>query len=543
MDMDKRAGADKPLVDFSVMGLVAESAPGGITWDKFFDAFIQQMPVAAYRCDAAGYLRSFNRQAQKIWGRTPKIGVDLWCGSWRASRKDGTNLTVDNAPLALLLRNDQVEDSEEITVMRPDGTYSIVKSCPQLIRNTAGMVVGGINILIDITAQKKHETEILASEERLRMAVTTVEVGSWEYNPGTGIVHCDARTRELFGFEPNEWIDITRVLDTIAEPDRLRIIQEVKHALEPDMKGNFDITCSMVNQSTGRKRYIRGKGQAFTEKSGKVVRVLGIAMDITQDAVDRNELEQKVAEKTRELRRTIAQLERSNHELEQFAYIASHDLQEPLRKIQTFCSIIELRSRGDAVLENYLGKISSSAGRLSKLIDDVLSYSRLSHDRDGVTSTDLGKEVDTIISDFEVLIREKNAVLKVGILPIVKGIPHQLRQLFTHLLSNALKFTRESPEITISSLAVSTQDVKNYRLSPKVAYTQVRFQDNGIGFDQKYSERIFLIFQRLHSEKATLGTGIGLALCRKIVDNHNGVIVAESERNVGTTFKIFLPLY
>lgn len=543
MKMDLVIADNKPILDFSALGLVADSAPGGITWDTFFDAFIQQMPVAAYRCDAAGFLRSYNQQALKIWGRTPKIGADLWCGSWKASHKDGTNVTFDSAPLAQLLTRGKNSDGDEITVMRPDGSFSIIKPCPQVIRNPSGIIIGGINILIDITAQKKYETEILASEERLRMAVTTVEVGSWEYNPASGIVNCDVRTRELLGFTPTEWIDLPRLLETIAAPDKLRVIQEVKHALDPAVKGNFDITCRVINRKTGRTSYIRGKGQAFTEKPGHIVRVLGIVMDITQQAVAKNELEQKVADKTKELRQTISQLERSNHELEQFAYIASHDLQEPLRKIQTFCSIIDRRTNGDPVLENYVAKIDSSAGRLSRLIGDVLDYSTLSHEQGGFTNTDLGKELDTIISDFEVLIREKKANVTTGLLPIIKGIPHQLRQLFSNLLSNSLKFSADEPDISITSEPVTEEHLASYNLNPRQAYTLIRFRDNGIGFDQKYAERIFLIFQRLHSEKTTLGTGIGLALCRKIVDNHHGIIVAESEQGIGTTIKIFLPVF
>jgi light-regulated signal transduction histidine kinase (bacteriophytochrome) len=225
------------------------------------------------------------------------------------------------------------------------------------------------------------------------------------------------------------------------------------------------------------------------------------------------------------------ELEKSNKELESFNYVASHDLQEPLRKIQTFLSMITQRREDPAAVRAYMDKISSSAERMSNLIQDVLTYSRLSVDNQFV-KTDLNRIIDNVASDYELLISEKGAVINRDDLPAITAMPLQMHQLFSNLISNSLKYNEGKPVITISSRKLDT--------TPPMA--EITLGDNGIGFDPQYSNQIFELFKRLHGKSEYSGTGIGLSICKKIVEQHHGTIEASSNQGSGALFTIRLPL-
>lgn len=257
------------------------------------------------------------------------------------------------------------------------------------------------------------------------------------------------------------------------------------------------------------------------------------AIDILQHSAE--ELEKKVEERT-------AELLRKNSELEQFAYIASHDLQEPLRKIRTFSELLQKSLQTGAPANNYFEKIQSSAARMTQLIKDVLDYSRLSNMEEQFVATDLNSILQQVKTDFELLIEQKQAVIKDNNLPVIKGIPLQLQQLFTNLIGNSLKFSEKQPVITITGTPLSESEIPFYPgLKPEVPYIKLEFSDNGIGFEQQFSERIFAIFQRLNERRVYAGTGIGLALCKKIVENHHGTIKANGRPNEGAVFTVILP--
>lgn len=264
----------------------------------------------------------------------------------------------------------------------------------------------------------------------------------------------------------------------------------------------------------------------------RITRLHNHAVEILQQSAQ--DLEQKVDERT-------AELLRKNNELEQFAYIASHDLQEPLRKIRTFSELLQNSMQGNGTQVNhYFEKIQSSAARMTALIKDVLEYSRLSDPDARFVDTDLQAILKNTLTDFELLIEQKGALIQCDALPVVKGIPLQLQQLFTNLIGNSLKFSDKDPLIKISVAAVSEEDVPGELLKEQ-EYIKLTFQDNGIGFEQQFSDRIFTIFQRLNDKKTYAGTGIGLALCKKIVENHHGLIQAEGELQKGATFTVYLP--
>jgi PAS domain S-box-containing protein len=256
---------------------------------------------------------------------------------------------------------------------------------------------------------------------------------------------------------------------------------------------------------------------------------------VTRDLTERKESEDR-------LRNYAKELESQNHELEQFAYVASHDLQEPLRKIQTFSDIIHKNLQNPEIMGKYLEKVDSSAKRMSELITSVLNYSRLSKEGHQTTQVPLDRILKNVTQDFELLIQEKNAVIESEPLPVVKGIPLHLNQLFANLISNSLKFSQRNPIIKISARPVRREQVLNNPSNLEgTDYIEVVFKDNGIGFEQQFETQIFTMFQRLHGKHEYSGTGIGLAVCKKIMEHHDGYITARSEEGKGATFYVYFP--
>ena len=240
----------------------------------------------------------------------------------------------------------------------------------------------------------------------------------------------------------------------------------------------------------------------------------------------------------RELESANSKLIFKNKELEQFAYIASHDLQEPLRKIMIMLSRAGEHLSEEEKKKFYFDRITISATRLSDLITDVLNYSRIDNNKQVFEPVDLNEIAEEILVDLSMIIEEKNAVITIESLPSVLGLNTQLRQLFYNLVNNALKFNTELPVVTISAkMMPDNQD----QLALPGNYDIISITDNGIGIDSQYSNRIFNMFQRLHERDQYGGNGIGLALCRRIIENHNGIINFTSTPGKGTVFWIYLP--
>jgi signal transduction histidine kinase len=255
-------------------------------------------------------------------------------------------------------------------------------------------------------------------------------------------------------------------------------------------------------------------------------------------------MEKQVRERTTALQQANVKLGNSNKELEQFAYVASHDLQEPVRKIRTFTD--QLMNGNDNNLDEkgrrLLDKIAASADRMKLMINDVLDYSQLERNEEEIRKVDLNDTLSGVLTDLELAVSQKNAVIGSDKLPVIDAIPVQLSQLFYNLLGNALKFSKQDvpPVINISISQPSDEDMRRLAVPIKPGqYFVLSFSDNGIGFNQEYAEKIFEMFQRLTAERT--GTGIGLALCKKIVENHKGFIEAQSQAGAGTTFRIVLP--
>ena len=254
-------------------------------------------------------------------------------------------------------------------------------------------------------------------------------------------------------------------------------------------------------------------------------------------------LEIKIAERTKELVAKNEELEFRNHELQQFSWVVSHDLNEPIRKIQIFVKIIkELYLVNDEKAIDYVNRTIKSAERMQTLITDLLAYSRLSS-KVMPEKTDLNEVLQEVLSDFDYLIERKNAIIKTNELPTIDSIPSQLRQVFQNLIGNALKFSVDIriPHIEISSELIDNKDF-DAPVSASGKYCRIMVKDNGIGFDEIYLDRIFIIFQSLNDRQTYEGTGIGLAIAKKIIEKHNGLITAKSEVGNGATFIMVLPL-
>ncbi|MEN2412411.1 hybrid sensor histidine kinase/response regulator [Flavobacterium mesophilum] len=269
--------------------------------------------------------------------------------------------------------------------------------------------------------------------------------------------------------------------------------------------------------------------------------LLSKEIKIRKEAQDN--LEIKIAERTKELVLKNEELELKNHELQQFAWVVSHDLNEPIRKIQIFIKIIkDLYLTTDAKAIDYVDRTIKSAERMQTLITDLLAYSRLSAQVKPET-TDLNVVLQEVLSDFDYLIDRKNAIVKTSELPTIDSIPSQLRQVFQNLIGNAIKFSggNEPPLIEITSELIVEKSFDS-PTSPDGKFCRITVKDNGIGFDEIYLDRIFIIFQSLNDRQTYEGTGIGLAIAKKIIEKHNGLITAKSKVGKGASFIIVLPL-
>jgi signal transduction histidine kinase len=262
-------------------------------------------------------------------------------------------------------------------------------------------------------------------------------------------------------------------------------------------------------------------------------------------AAARDALEDRVRERTSELSMLNVELERSNRELQDFAFVASHDLQEPLRKIQAFGDRLR-KVQGpkfDEQGRDYLDRMSGAAERMHTLINDLLSYSRVTTKAQPFEPTDLNTVVDGVLGDLETRIEESGGSVTVGNLAKIDADPLQMRQLFQNLIANALKFARSDSHPVVEVRGeIFNQEVPSVGRSMPEEYVRISVADNGIGFDEKYLDRIFTPFQRLHGRNEYEGTGIGLAVCRKIVERHGGSLTAKSAPGEGSTFTVILPV-
>ncbi|MFD2512491.1 PAS domain S-box protein [Pontibacter locisalis] len=385
-------------------------------------------------------------------------------------------------------------------------------------------------IVHDISELKKAEEALRESENKINSIIQGAVDGIITINTRGIIEMVNPAAAKQFGYEADELLGKS-INILMPEPDR---------SLHDSYMHHYHVT--------GEKRII-GIGREVTgmRKDGSIFPFYlsisevmlsdrkvytGFVHDITK---------QKLTEER--LRRYTAELERSNRELQDFAYVSSHDLQEPLRKIQAFGDRLKIKEYENLSDQgkDYVDRMLNAASRMQNLINDLLNFSRVTTKATPFVKVELDNILDEVISDLEVSIERTNTEIIRSPLPVIEAEPTQMRQLFQNLLSNAIKFRKENESPIINIYAKNLQRQAHLTATPGDEVTEIYVEDNGIGFDEKYLDRIFNIFQRLEGQKYE-GSGIGLAVCRKIAIRHGGDITARSQPGVGTRFIITLAL-
>lgn len=424
----------------------------------------------------------------------------------------------------------QTEYYEKIGKRTVEGTYDIT-----INKTPAGIVLTWRDISAAVETEEKYRdnivqlndknarlnrlNEVLRRNQRnLIEAQKLAHLGSFEINMKTGMPEFTDEASRILDIDTHEdRPNIDKLLERV-HPDDLEYVKKILQDIT-ETKSFIQAEFRMIMRDNSVK-YIHTTNNPVLNEDGEVASVFGIMMDITE----RKLYEQRLEE-------LLQGLERSNKELEQFAYVSSHDLQEPLRMISSYLALLSKNYQDvlDERARTYIDIAVDGAKRMANLIRDLLSYSRLTSRAMPFEATDLNVVVNEVINDLELVIEETNAKIIVNQLPVVKADPLQMKQLFQNLISNALKFRSEDhPSVEIRAQKKSKEWIFSV-------------SDNGIGIEPDFYERIFEIFQRLHTIDEYPGTGIGLALCKKIVDHHNGRIWAESSRGQGTIFHFTLP--
>ncbi|HMJ70405.1 MAG TPA: PAS domain S-box protein [Cyclobacteriaceae bacterium] len=441
-------------------------------------------------------------------------------------------------------------------VVTPDGTVKVISSTGRVSTDGNGKTVRMAGTAQDVTSQKKYEEGLKESEERF--------LKIFDYNP-VPMTLAEIKTNKIsyanrafyttFGYSDLEVIGHTsEELNLIGPEENQRLVglifgylQETRTVAElqalsveetEELLAKLKETDAMKNLEI---LYTRKNGETFPAVvSFEIIRFGEQRYTISsyQDITDRRNAQDL-------LTRQNASLAKANKELESFNFISSHDLQEPLRQIQNFSSRLitneqqNLTDKG----KTYLVKMNDAADRMRTLITDLLTYSRTTNTERKFEMTNLNEIVKEVLEELKETIDEKHATIEAGDLHDARVIPFQFRQMMHNLIGNALKFSKPGspPVIVIRNRKVNQSEANNAGLSPGKEYSHISVADNGLGFDPQYKDRIFDVFQRVHDKEKFAGTGIGLSIVKKIVDNHNGIVTATSEPDKGATFDIYIP--
>lgn len=355
--------------------------------------------------------------------------------------------------------------------------------------------------------------------------------GNWVWYFGTNTFTFSDNLYRVLGVKPEAFEPTLEAFMAFVHPDdREKLSKDLEKMLKVE---DLPFTYFRIIHNDGTIKHLKGYGKLLINEDGEK-RIVGNITDITDEIERFIEIEERNLE-----------LERNNKELSDFNYAASHDLQEPLRKIQTFISRLEGKEADNfsSSGRKYLEGINVAAARMRMLIDDLLQFSRTNKPDEVFIETDLNKLLENVKQVVAETISDKQATIKCAKLPTVSVIPFQIQQLFLNLLSNSLKYSKKdvAPIITIDYSVVNSEEEENLLEAVKDTYHKITISDNGIGFDQQYASQIFELFNRLHNKQEYSGTGVGLSICKKITDNHHGFIFAQGKPNVGAIFTVYLP--
>jgi PAS domain S-box-containing protein len=500
--------------------------------------------IASYNIKTGQY--TFVSQGlQKLLGYDPKDvmkeGVSFFVS--RIHPDDLPKLMEKNAAVLKVGNETPPADDNEIIIefeyrmLHKNGQYRWFQTYGTVFdRNNQNQVEHVLNISLDITERLETETRLKEQESFTQYIADASPTILYLFDlEEKRFLYVNREVHDVLGYTPEEVMKLGSKAGTL-----LHLDDEIK---SPDnyIKYKHSFGESSIHQFEGRVlnkdnkwKWLLTREIVFKrDENGKALQVIGSALDITE----RKEMEQALIYKT-------LQLQQSNASLEEFAHVASHDLQEPLRKISTFGDRLLSTHREQLGTDGqgYLDRIIKSTHRMQQLIQDILSLSMISGDKNFKVYS-LQTALEEVLQTLDFKIEKTKAEIISDGLPKANVVPSQFRQLFQNLLSNSLKFVRPdvTPRIEIKHRFISAAKAEQYNLKGADKFLQITFEDNGIGFQDIYAEKIFTIFQRLHGRSEYEGTGIGLAICKKIVENHEGVILAKSAEQKGATFTIIIP--
>jgi PAS domain S-box-containing protein len=531
---------------------------------KQWQDYIQTLSAAVYTTDNEGKITMFNKAAAELWGREPEIGKDLWCGSYKIFKTDGSELPLDNCPMAVCLKEHRAVYGEEILIVRPDGSTRFVAPHPQPLFDDKRKMIGAINLLVDITDVKRTENALRESEAKYRELASSLEMKVEEKTADLQLKNQELkRSEERYHKMVEEVEDYAIIL-----LDKNGIIQnwnkgaeKIKGYKEEEIVGkSFNNFYLPEDRNSGLPQMLlkqaSHKGKAIHEgwrmrKDGTVFwgsivltalhddqnNILGFSK-VTRDLTERKLSEDR-------LREYNSQLEFQNKELEQFAYAASHDMKEPLRKIHLYNSSIAENPANilDEKSREFLNRSLNAVKRITDLIEDLLTYSKTTANIESFDEVDLTAVLEEIKLIHKEEFDEKKVEIDTDELPKIFAVPFQIKQLMFNLINNSIKYQHPDRKVKIQLKAdvVKGSEIKDHEADPSKNYHRISVIDNGIGFEAKHAETIFNIFQRLNNVPTTKGSGIGLAICKRIIQNHHGFIKAFGKEGQGARFDIFLP--
>lgn len=387
-----------------------------------------------------------------------------------------------------------------------------------------GNIYGVLHTLLDVTELHESRQQALDSDQRLKMAVEASGIGTYEIDLSTRKITACKNFKHILSID--ELTDTDALISKIHPGD---LPAREKAHEEAETTGLISYEARIITNDLSEK-WVKVTGKILRDPDGTPKTIIGTILDISEQREFQEELKKQVAQNTRELRR-------SNDDLLHFAHIVSHDLKEPVRKIKFFNHLLKNETQ-DFIKEKskkYFDKLDQTAQRMQNIIEGILAYSTINKSIQRVEKINLNEVVENIKTDLELVIQEKGAILITPELPCIDGAPILIHQLFYNLIQNALKFSRldKPPRVNIKSSIVKDNGLD---------FLRIIIKDNGIGLDPIYAERIFNDFERLHSKDQYEGNGLGLSLCRKIADRHNGTISASGEKDNGSVFTVTLPL-
>jgi len=481
--------------------------------EEKFRVMANSMPQLAWIANADGYIFWYNQGWYDYTGTTPEE-MEGW--GWQSVHDPELLPRVMEKWKASLATQKPFE--MVFPLLGKDGKYRSFLTRGMPLFNKEGELLQWFGTNTDISEIREAERRLKETQERLDLVLDNGHVGIWERDLRTDSLVFDKRMERMFGLEEGSFEGTYEAFEKcMVEED----IPHVREAVRKAVQGGKPIDpIYRVRLGNGNVNHINSKGFVIQKEGDKAIRLAGVCFDITDM--------QKGAERT--LFKLNEELLRSNKELEQFAYVASHDLQEPLKTVSTFTQLLAARYKDklDGHGNQFIHYTVEAASRMQILINDLLNYSRIGTKAKKLSEVDFNNVVNNAINNLRIRILDKNATVSYDTLPTMVGDESQMIQLFQNLVGNALKFCHTSPMVHISA----KEEPDKFLFSVK---------DNGIGIEQEYAEKIFLIFQRLVPKGEYEGSGIGLAVCKRIVESHGGKIYFESKLGEGTTFYFTIP--